>query len=180
MQKKHSIHHLSFVALLALGACGAPESSTTAPSEDEIVDGRDGGKADRFLWFVDRSLSCSGRCGKIKWAITGYCGCDTACKKHGDCCTGWSAGCYDPCAEKKCGEACTRCAPQTSPHYDPGCKESMVLKACDKIGQCSSESVALDCSQPECTTDRDCPEAVAPGGHGFVHALCRSNQCVWP
>jgi inhibitor of cysteine peptidase len=37
-----------------------------------------------------------------------------------------------------------------------------------------------DAPQPECTKNSDCPEAVGPGGNGFVHAVCQNNKCVWP
>ena len=45
---------------------------------------------------------------------------------------------YVPCAGKKCGAACTLCAPG-----DPDCVESAVLKACNAKGECVSDAPAL-------------------------------------
>lgn len=42
---------------------------------------------------------------------------------------------YDPCAGKRCGEACSLCAPD-----DPDCMETAEVKACNDSGVCVSDT----------------------------------------
>ena len=53
-------------------------------------------------------------------------------------CTQKACGGYEPCLGKDCGDACTVCDPN-----DPDCFETQVLKACDSMGQCVTESPDL-------------------------------------
>jgi hypothetical protein len=52
------------------------------------------------------------------------------------------------CKEKKCGEACTECAPG-----DTSCMEILVLKQCNPKGDCVPSPV--DCSAPKKDKDKD-------------------------
>jgi hypothetical protein len=44
-------------------------------------------------------------------------------------------GSYDPCAGKRCGDACNLCAPG-----DADCVETAVVKACNQSGACTMET----------------------------------------
>lgn len=52
---------------------------------------------------------------------------------------------YDPCGGKACGERCTACAPD-----DPGCVETMELKACDRLHRCVSARDGMCEASPSC------------------------------
>lgn len=51
---------------------------------------------------------------------------------------------YDPCAGKACGDPCTICSPD-----DADCVETMVVKACDASGECTTETPACGDEVPE-------------------------------
>jgi inhibitor of cysteine peptidase len=55
----------------------------------------------------------------------------------------------------------------------PACEPGLVCEA-------GPAPDSATCVKPECATDADCPELVAPGGNGFMHEVCVAGKCVLP
>ncbi|GEM_PF-1544988 len=90
---------------------------------------------------ADESGTCRSRPDACDDVLAPVCGCDET--TYDNACMANLKGvdvvhegrCWDPCADKVCGDECRLCAPD-----DPQCVEPAVVNFCDLYGQCSPEA----------------------------------------